>query len=111
MGYFDSPKNRALWDKRLSTLREIRETQEKTGLKGQVPGVGPGLPREGMAIPKAGAKLAADGTPLVVKITLAELEELVRQYRNVPKKNVHEERTRMRETQREVQVGGEGRAI
>lgn len=60
MAYFDSEKNRAMWDKRMSSLKEERERRRETGYK-------PG------AEVKEASESAAKVKPGVRVITLEEL--------------------------------------
>lgn len=61
MSYFDSPKNRAFWERRLSTLREERDRRSRTGY----------VPQQAA---KEQVKAAAEENPFRTRITFAELE-------------------------------------
>lgn len=62
MAYFDSPKNRALWEKELNGLDQLRSEREKEGFKPQS--------EEDREV-----RHAAEGS-LVREINLQELEEI-----------------------------------
>ena len=69
MGYFDSAKNRALWEKELNDLEEIREQRKTEGYN----------PRRNVA-----SRTSTSGeisNPKVRRINLKELEEIERQAR------------------------------
>ncbi len=67
MAYFDSPKNRALWEKELSSLDEERARREQEGFR----------PRPAQA-PESPDIRGIRMNPFVTVITLAELEEIER---------------------------------
>ena len=68
MAYFDSPKNRALWEKTMVGLRAERERRRATGY----------APTN-----ESGARHAESMNPYRRKINLAELEEIERQAEGV----------------------------
>ena len=72
MAYFDSPKNKALWDKELESLDAERERRKAEGYKPQRNGAQAGSGAKGTAL---------DGrdNPRVRRITLKQLEEIERQ--------------------------------
>ena len=72
MAYFDSPKNKALWDKELESLDAERERRKAEGYKPQRKGAQAGNGAYGTAL---------DGrdNPRVRRITLKQLEEIERQ--------------------------------
>ncbi len=63
MAYFDSPKNRAMWERTLSGLREERERRKATGY----------APQSGEA------KQEVQTNPFRRQINLAQLEEIERE--------------------------------
>ena len=66
MGYFDSPKNRALWEKELESLDAERRRRKEEGYR---PGPGAGS--------AGGAGISGNaGNPKVRRITLKMLEEI-----------------------------------
>ena len=70
MAYFDSPKNRALWDKELENLDAERERRKAEGYK----------PRHYVNAAEAGKQTERyAGNPKVRRITLKELEDIERQ--------------------------------
>lgn len=64
MAYFDSPKNRAFWERRLSVLREEKERRSRTGYAPQEED------RQRRAAPAA-------ENPFRTRMTFAELEREV----------------------------------
>lgn len=73
MAYFDSPKNKALWDKELESLDAERERRKETGYRPQREGGSSGNGAD------AGSYLAgSEGNPKVRRITLKELEDIER---------------------------------
>ena len=74
MAFFDSPKNRALWNKELESLDAERERRRSEGYKPQ---------REGFRVVMGGAadKNMYANNPKVRRINLKELEEIERKAR------------------------------
>ena len=73
MGYFDSTKNRALWEKELSDLEGERERRMTEGYKPKRPGTAGSRDSD--------AALRSGNNPKVRRINLKELEEIERQSR------------------------------
>ena len=74
MAYFDSPKNRALWDKELESLDAERERRKEEGYR---PGQDTGSRAAGTVRGTASGRYADN--PKVRRITLKELEDIERQ--------------------------------
>lgn len=75
MAYFDSPKNKALWDKELDSLNAERERRKTEGYK-------PG--QDGFRVIKGAEASRKENTannPYVRRITLKELEEIEKRAR------------------------------
>lgn len=64
MAYFDSPKNRAMWDKRMTVLRAERKRRESEGYK----------PQQKSEAPEMEFSME---NPLRRQLTVKELEEIV----------------------------------
>ena len=75
MAFFDSPKNRALWDKELENLDMERARRKEAGYK-PVP-VRTGLSMDG----GVSSSLRSRDNPKVRRITLKELEDIERRAR------------------------------
>lgn len=60
MSFFDSPKNRAIWEKHMSVLREEKAERKKTGYA---------------PVERESQMEAAEGSPFRRKITLKQLEQ------------------------------------
>ncbi|MDO4265438.1 MAG: hypothetical protein Q4C63_03110 [Eubacteriales bacterium] len=60
MAYFDSPKNRAIWERRLSELRQEREYRRETGFR---------------PVERSEAPVQTEDTPFRRRISLQELEK------------------------------------
>ena len=73
MAYFDSPKNRALWDKELESLDAERERRKEEGYR---PGQDTGSRAAGTVRGTASGRYADN--PKVRRITLKDLEEIER---------------------------------
>lgn len=67
MAYFDSPKNRAIWEKELASLRRERERRAS----------------EGYTPDEEGALNKAEENPLRKRVTLEELERQESEQRNL----------------------------
>lgn len=72
MAYFDSPKNRAIWNKELQALRAERERRAKNGFK-------PTEKRETMAVQNEQQKQQRALRPGSRRINLEELERIERE--------------------------------
>ena len=66
MGYFDSPKNRALWEKELESLDMERKRRKEEGYRPESKGTAS----------KISAKAKENENPKVRRITLKMLEEI-----------------------------------
>ena len=73
LAYFDSPKNRALWDKELESLDAERERRKEEGYRPKQAGRS-----AGSAAKTAGGRDRYADNPKVRRITLKELEEIER---------------------------------
>ena len=86
MGYFDSPKNKALWEKELESLDAERRRRKEEGYK----------PHQ-QKMTSAGKSLEkAAGNPKVRQITLKMLEEIERQARQAGRSAGANERQKQR---------------
>lgn len=74
MAFFDSPKNRALWDREAATLRPEREARAATGFM-------PAKKREVMMDP-------LQSSPNRERINFQQLEKIVKEERNMGGKAV-----------------------
>ncbi len=70
MAYFDSPKNKALWDRELESLDAERARRREEGYKPQI-----------KAAAGPGTREKQTDNPKVRRITLKELEEIERNAR------------------------------
>ena len=72
MAYFDSPKNRALWDKELEGLDAERERRKEEGYR-------PQQGKKDVGAETGSVRDRSAGNPRVRRITLKELEEIERE--------------------------------
>ena len=74
MAFFDSPKNRAIWNRELGALREERERRAREGYKPQAQ--------------DSSKKAYESENPLRKRITLSQLEEQITVQAERSRKNV-----------------------
>ncbi len=86
MGYFDSPKNKALWERELESLDAERMRRKEEGYK----------PHQQKAFSNVKNSEKATGNPKVRKITLQMLEEIEKQARQAGRSTGANERQRLR---------------